>query len=131
MRPVPWTWMSDLESGRAYLHLLTFFHLRSVLGTVEFFRMTSRITAQLQAAPPGLVGYAFKAEPLGRRYWTLSVWKDARSLMGFVREPPHRLAMEQLAPKMRTFDSVRWTDTGSGPPSWDDALRRVAEARRR
>jgi hypothetical protein len=47
MRPIPWTSVSEIESGREYLHLITFFRLRCLLSTAAFFRMARKVTAQL------------------------------------------------------------------------------------
>jgi hypothetical protein len=128
MRPVPWTSLSEVESNREYLSLATFFHLNSFLTTFRFLGMANRVTEQLRAGPPGLVGFSFLAKPLSRRYWTLSVWEEGRALMSFIRKRPHLTAMEQLAPRMRAFDSVRWTTLGTGyPPSWREALRQLDE----
>jgi hypothetical protein len=129
MRPVPWRSLSEAERDRPYLYLATFFHLRSALTTFQFLSMANKVTEQLRSGPQGLVGFSLMAKPLSRRYWTLSVWDEERALFRFIRERPHLTAMEQLAPKMRAFDSVRWTDPGANcPPSWAEALRRLAEA---
>jgi heme-degrading monooxygenase HmoA len=130
MRPVPWKSFSEVEPDRRYLYLATFFHLRSLVTTFRFIRMAGRVTEQLQAGPPGLVGFSLMAKPLTRRYWTLSVWEGPGSLMDFVRSRPHRTAMEELASKMRAFDSTRWHDSGIAyPPPWPEALRRLTTER--
>lgn len=130
MKPIPWKSVSGVEPDRDYVFLVTFFHLKSVLTTARFLRTTRAVIEQLEAGAPGLVGYSLLARPLSRRYWTLSVWDEGRALMRFVRDRPHLTAVEDLAPRMRAFDAVRWTGSGAGyPPTWQEALRRLDEKR--
>ena len=122
--------MSEVEPDGEYLFLVTYFHLKSLFTTFRFLRTAGRVTRQLEAGPPGLVGFSLLAKPLSRRFWTLSVWHEDRALMRFVRNRPHLAAMEDLAPRMRAFDSVRWTASAAGyPPDWQEALRRLDDKR--
>jgi hypothetical protein len=130
MKPLPWKSLSEIEPAHEYVALATFFHLKSFLTTFRFLRMARRVMEQLEAGPPGLVGFSLRAKPLSRRYWTLSVWEDGQELMNFIRNRPHLTAMEQLAPKMRVFDSARWSTLRGGyPPPWVEAYRRLSEKR--
>ena len=86
---------------------------------------TRKIQKQLDAAPDGLIGYSLLAKPLRSNYWTLSVWRDRDALAGFMRQAPHREAMEKLRGVLSGFRTDRWTLGGRElPPSWDDALAR-------
>lgn len=130
MRPLPWKSLSEAEPDREYTVLATFFHLKSFLTTFRFLRMARRVMEQLEAGPPGLVGFSLRAKLLRRHYWTLSVWEDRQGLMSFIRSRPHLTAMERLAGEMRAFDSARWSAFGTGyPPPWKEAYRRLAEKR--
>ena len=65
-----------------------------------------------------MLGFSLMANPLSRRYWTLSAWEEPAAVTRFVSADPHRSAMGSLAPKMRAFDSVQWAGSASGhPPS--------------
>ena len=75
----------------------------------------------------GLIGYSLHAQPLRRRFWTLSVWEDQQSLMSFVRHVPHAKIMQILAPHMRKTQFAQWKVTIKDiPPSWDQAKTRLS-----
>jgi hypothetical protein len=58
------------------------------------------------------------AEPLAKRFWTLSVWENDAALCAFVGTPPH------------AQECVHWTLPGSAlAPTWADAVRRAARGR--
>jgi heme-degrading monooxygenase HmoA len=101
--------------------------LKSRATTVRFMRHVMGIRKQLRSAK-GLVGYTLWAKPLAKRYWTLSVWESEEALRAFMVESPHVEVMKDLAPQMAETHFVQWTARGSAkPPSWDEALARLAE----
>jgi hypothetical protein len=74
----------------------------------------------------GVMGFSMLAEPLRKRYATLSVWRDEAALDAFAGARPHDRLMADLAPAMGPTRFVRWTITGTeGPPSWTSALARL------
>jgi hypothetical protein len=71
----------------------------------------------------GLVGYSMRAQLLGKKAWTLSVWTDEGSLQEFVRKPPHADTMRKSIIQPGKSRFVRYALAGSKvPPSWDEAL---------
>jgi hypothetical protein len=73
------------------------------------------------------MGFSMLAEPLRKRYATLSVWRDEAALDAFAAARPHDRLMTDLAPAMGPTRFVRWTITGTeGPPSWTSALARLS-----
>jgi quinol monooxygenase YgiN len=125
----PWKWHRQASPDREYLVLLSFLPLRRFSRVPWFLLHTLRIARQLAAAR-GLVGYSLNAEPLAKRFWTLSVWEDDAALRAFAGTPPHAQAMRVMAPHMRPTAFVRWTLTGSAlPPTWADALGRAGGSR--
>jgi quinol monooxygenase YgiN len=123
--PTPWKSLSEPEPDHEYLVLLTHLPVRRLSKVPLFLRHTREIQKQLDAAPDGLVGYSLLAKPLRSSYWTLSVWRDRAALAAFIRQPPHRAAMESLPEVFSGFKTERWTLAGGDlPPSWDDALTR-------
>jgi hypothetical protein len=114
-----------MEPGRAYLVMASHLPLTKLNSTVRFLRAVGAIRKQLAGAE-GLVGYALRAKPLARDYWTLSVWADASALQTFMRASPHVRLMSSLKPLMGPTKFVRWEITASdGRPSWAGALERL------
>jgi hypothetical protein len=123
--PTPWKSLSTPEADHEYLVLLTHLPVRRLSKLPLFLSYTRKIQKQLDAGPEGLVGYSLLAKPVGSNYWTLSVWRDRDALAGFIRQAPHREAMEKLRDVLSGFKTDRWTLNGGDlPPSWDDALTR-------
>ena len=124
MPTIPWKTLAPPSHDRDYVVLLTFLPLRSYLRIPLFFRFTQGIQAQL-ATTPGVVGYSLRAQPLSKRFWTLSAWESEAALRAFVAEAPHSSSMRDLAPHMAPTRFTRWRLRGAElPPRWDDALRR-------
>lgn len=119
----PWEWTSEPVSDREYLVLLSYLPLERFRTMPRFLRYVRAIQRQLRGTKGP--GYSFDAHPLGRRFWTLSVWEDEGSLMEFVRTSPHLGTMATPRDKMGRTMFVRWKAKGSDiPPSWDGALAR-------
>jgi hypothetical protein len=114
-----------MEPGRSYLVMASHLPLSRVNSTVRFLRAVGAIRKQLADAE-GLVGYALRAKPLARDYWTLSVWVDDSALQAFMRTAPHVRLMGSLRPYMGATKFVRWEIGASdGRPGWAGALERL------
>jgi len=123
----PWRMISAPDRNREYLALLSYLPLRKYGKVPPFFRYTLQIQRQMRATP-GVIGYSMRAKVLSRNFWTLSVWEDDRTLMEFVRLPPHGEAMKWIAPHMGATRFTRWKVPGSAvPPTWDDAMKRESK----
>jgi hypothetical protein len=121
---MPWKALAAIDREREYLALLTYLPLRSCAKIPSFFWYTFQIQRQLKDTQAA-VGYALRAKPLSRRFWTLSVWESERALMDFVAKTPHADVMKALSPHMERTKFTRWKLPGSAlPPNWDDAMRR-------
>jgi quinol monooxygenase YgiN len=126
MPDIPWTAFQAMEPGREYLVMASHLPLGSVASTPRFFRAVAAIRRQLRTSD-GLVGYALRAKPLARDYWTLSVWTDRVALQTFMRASPHIEVMSSLKPVMRPTKFVQWQITAAaGEPRWPEALERLA-----
>jgi hypothetical protein len=115
---------SDRPSDRLYQ--VTFFRVKSLRVMLGFYLMTRKVVRRLEAGPDGLIGYALDARPFQRRFWTLSVWRDRRSLLAFIRGEPHLEAMRTMPPRMEAFQAADWTGPLSESPPWDEAFRRLS-----
>src|SRR2546425_6278525 len=118
----------EFDRQRESLALATYLPRKSYWAILSFFRQTRAIQSQLESSD-GLVGYSLRAQLLGKKSWTLSVWKDEAALAEFVRKAPHAGTMKDLRPQLtdaRRF--VRWKEAGSKVrPKGADALSRLEE----
>ncbi|MEM8712078.1 MAG: antibiotic biosynthesis monooxygenase [Planctomycetota bacterium] len=90
-----------------------------------FDRATSTVSKGM-ADVPGLIGYSFRRQLLGKRVWTMTVWQDETALAAFVRSPLHREAMRADGPATEEFlfHSFR-VPADDLPIKWNDALERL------
>ena len=121
----PWKAVAPLEPGTTYLVLASSIPPKSITSTWKLFRGSRAVRKQLLGTD-GVVGFSMLAEPLRKRYATLSVWRDDAALDAFAGAHPHDRLMADLAPAMGPTKFVRWTISGSdGRPAWNDALARL------
>jgi hypothetical protein len=121
----PWRRLSPPEPDTEYLVMASRLPLRSATRIPWFLGLTVSVARQLERTP-GLVGYALRAQPLARTFWTLSAWVDDAALAAFVRELPHRDVMVRLRRQMGATRFVTWRVPGSRlPVAWDDAVARL------
>ena len=91
-------------------------------------RAAMRVRRQALASE-GCLGLALRAEPLARRFTTLSAWVDEASIGAFVRAEPHATSMCALGgDRIASSTFVTWRAAGDEVPSWDDALDRLGGA---
>ena len=117
--------MQPVEPDREYLAFASSIPPLRLSSTGRMFRGASAVKRQLAIAE-GLVGFSLLAEPLRKRYATLSVWLDEASLDAFTQATPHGQLMTTLKDQMGPTKFVRWTFNGTdGRPTWDAALDRL------
>jgi hypothetical protein len=124
---MPWTKLVRADPGQEYLVLLSYLPLRRYSKIPAFIRYSLQVQQQMRKTP-GAFGYSMRAKILSRNFWTLSVWKDDRALMEFVRTAPHVEVMKSIAAHMGATKFTKWKLQGSAvPPTWDDAMKREAQ----
>jgi hypothetical protein len=120
-----WKWVAKVEPDVDYLVLASSIPPLRYGSTWALFS-GSRVVRRQLASTDGVMGFALLAEPVRKRYATLSVWRDEEALAAFAGAEPHRQLMAHLAPQMAPTTFVRWTVPGrSAPPSWAEALTRL------
>lgn len=125
MPALPWRNLKTPESDKEYLALLSFLPLKHYRMIPKFIWLTFQTQRQLHRSD-GLIGYSLDAQPLQRKFWTLSVWQDSKSLMDFVRQLPHGKIMQVLAPHMGKTQFVQWKVTSKDIPlHWKEAKMRM------
>lgn len=93
---------------------VTFLHLRRLRDVPGFLRDSMAIRKQVMASP-GARCLRMRAQPLARRFHTVSWWDDEAALREFVRTDPHRTAIRRWAAEMVEFSSRGYPGTGAAP----------------
>ena len=125
--PSPWQTFGEPHADHEYMVMLTHLPVRRLSALPKFLNYVRKIRGQLEARPDGLAGYSLLAQPFSSNCWTLSAWDSPAALGKFIRETPHREAMEELPKTLSDFRTWRWKAPGDAlPPAWDDALGRAA-----
>lgn len=120
-----WKTLGVLDADAEYLVLASSIPPKSLTSTWSMFR-GSRVVRQQLLTTDGVLGFSMLAEPLRKKYATLSVWRNEEALDAFAGTHPHDRLMAQLKSSMNGPKFVRWTISGSdGTPSWADALDRL------
>lgn len=84
---------------------------------------------------PGLIGVSL-ALPIGTEgYRTLTVWENEEAVLAWVTSDEHSAAMAEMADKAKEGSAVTsWSmeraELEAGPPSWEDARKRVEDTGR-
>jgi len=121
MPALPWKSLKTPENNKEYLAFLSFLPLKHYRLIPKFIWLALQTQRQLHKSA-GLIGYSLDAQLLHRKFWTLSVWEDPKSLMEFVRQLPHGKIMQVLAPHMGKTQFVQWKVTSKDiPPRWKHA----------
>lgn len=129
MPALPWIRRTEPDPTARYVVMASRLPLRRYRDLPRFMRATSAIRKQLATAE-GLIGYTLDAQPLGKTFWTLSVWSDAAALERFAAADPHTTRIADIRPRMSPTTFVRWEVDGTDVPvRWEQARERIAAAR--
>jgi heme-degrading monooxygenase HmoA len=94
----------------------------------DFFQQTRAVLEELPSQD-GLLGYSFRFQIVGRKAWTMTVWRDAAAQKKFLRSETHRRAAQDgasLTTAMK-FHSLE-VPLDSLPLDWGSALRHLESA---
>ncbi len=125
----PWRTLAPLRADREYVAVATELVPTSLRSTGRLFDGARRASAQLADAP-GAVGFASSAEPLRRRYRTISLWESDADVDAYARSGDHHELVRSLADELEGVRTTRWRVSGdAGRPTWRDALERLSATR--
>jgi len=72
MPVISWKMAETPVVGNRFLALISYLPLKHFRAVPKFFQCTFEIQRQLRTSP-GLIGYSLEAQPLARKFQTLSV----------------------------------------------------------
>lgn len=116
---LPWQ-ASQLADGPGVVSV-THLHLRRLRDVPAFFRTSLAIRSQTRRSP-GARSLMLRAQPLARRFTTVSWWDDEAAVRAFVRADPHRAAMRRWGPEMLDFSNRSFPGTPGVVPTVAGAL---------
>ena len=102
---------------------VTRFRLRSVRFLPFFVLHANRTIAQIRKADGFVAGAVRRDADLA--FWTLTVWRDERSMRAYAASGAHRKAMPHLAEWADEARVGRWFQPGGDLPEWPEAARRL------
>lgn len=87
-----------------------------------FFADTQRVLSSLRNQP-GLLGYSFRFQFLGRKAWTMTAWKDIASRDRFAASPLHQAAVKNSRFTAQNMRFITVTlPVSELPMKWTEAL---------
>ena len=120
---LPWT-AKEIGTGPGVVYV-THLHLRRLRDVPAFMKDSGAIRGQVMASP-GARSMSLRAQPLARRFTTVSWWDDEPSARAFVRTDPHRASMKRWRPEMLDFSNRAFPGTAGTPPTVSEAVARAA-----
>src|SRR3989475_10574197 len=116
-----WISFANADPAREYLSLISYLPRKRYWSIFSFIRQSNAVQKQLKGSR-GLIGYSLRAQLLGKKAWTVSVWEDERALIEFVGKSPHVDTMKKVGlGAERKF--VRWNVLGCDiRPHREDSL---------
>ena len=118
-------WQAAQVGGGPGVVYVTHLHLRRLRDVPAFLRSTMAIRSQTMGSP-GARSLMLRAQPLARRFTTVSWWDDEAAVRTFVRTDPHRSAMRRWGPEMLDFSNRSFPGTPGAVPTVAHALAAAA-----
>lgn len=104
--------------------MLTYLPLKRYRDTPRFMIYIVRVYLQLRHTE-GVVGFSMRANPLTKKYWTLSAWTGHEAMEKYVHTPPHVDVMRSMQGYMGATAFTSWEATANDLPlNWNEALKR-------
>ncbi|MGY1915059.1 hypothetical protein [Blastococcus sp. SYSU DS0973] len=115
---LPWT-ADRIGSGPGVV-VTTSLHLRRLRDVPAFFRASMAIRSQTMRSP-GARSIVLRAQPLARRFTTVSWWEDEAAVRAFAVAEPHRSAMRRWRPRLVEFGYAAHPGVAGEVPTVDRA----------
>ncbi|WP_346621117.1 hypothetical protein [Blastococcus montanus] len=115
---LPWT--AEHIAGGPGVVVTTSLHVRRLRDVPAFFRASMAIRAQTMRSP-GARSLFLRAQPLARRFTTVSWWDDEAAVRAFAVAEPHRSEMRRWRPRLAEFGYADHPGVAGEVPTVDRA----------
>lgn len=112
------------SSRKEFVSVATFLPVKSWRNVIPFFRVSSKVQAQLQASE-GVVRFGVRTDFPHKRFWTLSVWDSVESMHAFVKAEPHATAVAKFKEWAGEGAAFAQWEGSDGLIDWTEAARRL------
>lgn len=116
---LPWT-AAHIGPGPGVV-VTTHLHLRRLRDVPAFLRASTAIRAQTMRSP-GARSLHLRAQPLARRFVTVSWWDDEAAVRAFARAEPHRSSMRDWRTRLVDFGYAEHPGVEGRVPTVADEL---------
>ena len=99
-------WISPHPGPGPGTVVVTHLHLRRLRDVPAFFRTSVAVYRQAVGSP-GARSVRMRAQPLARRFTTVSWWDDDAAVQAYAVAEPHRSAMRSWRDRMAAAEIVR------------------------
>lgn len=119
-----WRWYLEVKPDRPYVVLLTRLELISFWRSINLPAYGRLLEAELASAR-SLVGFSLLPQSSRLRFWSLSIWRNERTLQDFTPAFCACRGMQALTVACGRTRFLHWSVDGEEtPPRWKDALSR-------
>jgi hypothetical protein len=133
MPTLPWTTAETPVPGAEVVVLGSRLELRTFRHIPGFMRAAMSVRRQVRGSR-GALGVSLIAQPVRKRFWTLSAWTDQGALDAFVATAPHAQIMERFRGRLADAEFTTWRHDASelpkqgsaAKPLWREATTRLA-----
>lgn len=105
---------------------VTRLRLRSFRFLLSLFLQMRKLRRSLREAPGFLLGKLL-ADGC-RTFWTMTLWKDAESMLAYRDSGLHKAVMPYAARWCDEASVVNWETESEELPHWEEAYRRMSES---
>jgi len=117
------TYEVNPPAGSEFVCVATFLPVKRWAYVMDFLRMSSRVSDQLQKTE--VIRFGVKTDLLRRQFWTLSVWSDRVAMRRFVAAEPHSTAVKKFAEWAGAGAAFAEWKSGDGSIDWDLAKEKM------
>ncbi len=109
---IAWRVIPQLEANTEYLVQLNYLKLKDVKDIPKLTQYTQKVIAQLHKSE-GAMQFSLHARPENGEFWTLSVWKDEKSMKAFARSKAHSDAVSEMMDSLEDTGFEQFLKKGS------------------
>jgi quinol monooxygenase YgiN len=109
---IKWIPITPVEEQTMYRVQMNYLKLKDPKDALKLREYTQKVVEILKKSD-GAIQFALHAKPEKGEYWTLSVWKDEKSMKSFGASKEHREAVTEMMDRLEDLDFDHWNVVGA------------------